>query len=238
MVQAGHKQLCHGDFGTVTRESKKDPAGPGRFVDTWVGPKPRTTFDGLLRAFKKKYKLDQSDYRHYRGSAEEAVGRVDPVAAYRFQQLSSRDLVRFEPYFHRLAMLGYDLRSYEGVDKFWRLSKAERDKLYYAVQDEERFKTRIRQDFFEEFRRHFDDFQERFSEFFEHFQESEPTFDPEDLEGHYRYLGLNQGATEAELKERYRTLAFRYHPDKGGDEERMKALNVSYAAVLRAVRAG
>ena len=229
----------------MSKKDEKDQAEegrspePGRHVDTWVGQKPGSTFDGLLRAFKKKYDLDQPDYRHYRGSAEDSpLSRVDPVAAYRFQQLSSRDLVRFEPYFHRLALLGYNLRSYEGVDKFWRLSKAERDKLYYVVQDKERFRTRIRQDFFEEFRRHFDDFQTRFAEFFEHFQESEPTFDPQDLEGHYRFLGLGKKATEAEIKERYRILAFRYHPDKGGDEERMKALNVSYAAVLRAAREG
>lgn len=221
----------------MTKKDGKDQADPGRFVDTWVGQKPGSTFDGLLRAFKKKYTLDQSDYRHFRGSAEDSpLGRVDPVAAYRFQRLSSGDLVRFEPYFHRLGLLGYNLKTFEGVDKFWRLSKKERDKLFYVVQDEERFKSRIRKDFFDEFRRHFDDFQQRFAEFFEDFQESEPTFDPEDLEAHYHFLGLSRTAAEAEVKERYRILAFRYHPDHGGDEEKMKGLNVAYAAVLREAR--
>ena len=222
----------------MSKEDEKDKARPGRVVDTWVGDKPRPSFEGWLRAFKKKYQIDPPDYRHYRGSADTAVGRVDPVAAYRFQQLSSRDLVRFEPYFHRLALLGYDLRSFAGVKGFWRLSQAERDKLYYVVQDEEKFRSRVRQDFFEGFRRHFQDFQERFAEFFEHFQESEPSFDPDDLEAHYRFLGLNPNATEAEIKERYRILAFRFHPDQGGDEEKMKGLNISYAAVLRVLKTG
>ena len=221
----------------MSNEDEKEKPRPGRILDTWVGEKPRPSFEGWLRTFRKKYQPDQPDYRHYRGSAPKTVSRVDPVAAYRFQQLSSRDLVRFEPYFHRLALLGYDLKSFAGVKSFWRLSPVERDKLYYVVQDQDRFRSQVRHDFFDEFRRHFKDFQERFSEFFEHFQESEPSFDPEDLEAHYRYMGIGKNATELEIKERYRILAFRFHPDQGGDEEKMKGLNVAYAAVLRAARA-
>ena len=36
----------------------------------------------------------------------------------------------------------------------------------------------------------------------------------------YDVLGVQKGATEAELKKAYRRLAMLHHPDRGGDEER------------------
>jgi len=221
----------------MTPKKKERSSRRGGLVDTWVGDKPRSTFEGWLRAFKKRYRPDQPDYRDLRGSKVQGVGRVDPVAAYRFQRLPAQDLVRFRNYFRQLALLGYDLGTFEGIDKFWRLKQTERDRLYYQVQDPDKFRKKVREDFFEEFRRHFTDFQKRFAEFFEHFQESEPSFNPDDLAAHYRFLGLSTQADVDQVKDRYRILAFKFHPDQGGDEDKMKALNIAYAAVLRAIRA-
>ena len=41
-------------------------------------------------------------------------------------------------------------------------------------------------------------------------------------------LGLAEGFTEDELKKKYRELSMKWHPDKGGDEEMMKQINVAY----------
>jgi hypothetical protein len=115
----------------VAEEKKKSRRG--LLVDAWVGEKPAPSFESWLWTFKKRYRLDQPDFRHYRRSAPETEANVDPVAAYRFQRLTAKERVRFEPYLKQLAQLGYDLRSYEGVDRFWRLSQAERDRLYYEI---------------------------------------------------------------------------------------------------------
>lgn len=40
-----------------------------------------------------------------------------------------------------------------------------------------------------------------------------------------------------ELKKRYRQLAFQYHPDRGGDEKAMKAINEEYAALSKKIAA-
>lgn len=42
-------------------------------------------------------------------------------------------------------------------------------------------------------------------------------------------LELNIGANEKEIKKAYRKLAHKYHPDKGGDEVKMKEVNEAYA---------
>lgn len=45
-------------------------------------------------------------------------------------------------------------------------------------------------------------------------------------------LGLQSGATDAEIKRAYRTMSRKYHPDTpNGDVERMKAINAAYAAL-------
>ncbi len=49
---------------------------------------------------------------------------------------------------------------------------------------------------------------------------------------YYRVLGATEDATARELERLYKRLAARRHPDKGGTEEEMKALNEAYA-VLR-----
>ena len=218
-------------------EYKKDqPSRPGKRIDVRIGEETEPLFARWLRAFKQRYKLDQPDYRDFRGSRTEGAGRVDPVAAYRFQRLTARDRIRFTQHTRELAKLGYDLRTYEGIDKFWRLSQAERDRLYYVCQDPEQFKDQVRRDFFDGFKAHFGDFQARFAEFFQDFQETEPSFDPDDLAAHYRCLGLSPDAPVEIVKDRYRALAYQYHPDHGGDEARMKALNIAYASVMRAAK--
>ncbi|HZA13984.1 MAG TPA: J domain-containing protein [Myxococcaceae bacterium] len=48
----------------------------------------------------------------------------------------------------------------------------------------------------------------------------------------YRVLGVSPLASPGEVKERYRELAFRTHPDRGGNAERMRELNLAYERVL------
>lgn len=52
----------------------------------------------------------------------------------------------------------------------------------------------------------------------------------------YRILGLNQGASDDEVKKAYRKLAKKYHPDANpGDktaEQRMKEINAAYDAII------
>ncbi|MBN2034470.1 MAG: DnaJ domain-containing protein [Deltaproteobacteria bacterium] len=51
---------------------------------------------------------------------------------------------------------------------------------------------------------------------------------------YYKTLGLSEDASEKEIKEAYRRLAFQYHPDRNQDPEssaRMKAFNEAYAVL-------
>jgi hypothetical protein len=51
----------------------------------------------------------------------------------------------------------------------------------------------------------------------------------------YALMGIAPGATEREIRNAYRRRARTLHPDKGGDEVAMKALNVAYKKLLAAV---
>ena len=49
---------------------------------------------------------------------------------------------------------------------------------------------------------------------------------------HYATLGVAPGATTAEIKAAYRALVKRHHPDAGGDQRTILALNAAWE-VLR-----
>src|ERR1700682_6764179 len=45
---------------------------------------------------------------------------------------------------------------------------------------------------------------------------------------YYDILGAEENASRREIERRYKRLASRHHPDRGGNEDRMKALNEAY----------
>ena len=47
-------------------------------------------------------------------------------------------------------------------------------------------------------------------------------------EDYYEILEISKSASQDEIKKAYRKLALRYHPDKGGDQEKFKKLNEAY----------
>jgi DnaJ-domain-containing protein 1 len=49
-------------------------------------------------------------------------------------------------------------------------------------------------------------------------------------------LGLPAHATPAQIKQRYRKLAKRYHPDLGGDPRQMQRLTAAYELLMREQR--
>ncbi len=56
-------------------------------------------------------------------------------------------------------------------------------------------------------------------------KESEPS------EDYYSILGAGEDDTREELERRFKRLAQRHHPDRGGDEERMKSLNEAWGVL-------
>jgi len=48
-----------------------------------------------------------------------------------------------------------------------------------------------------------------------------------------KLLGLDQDVTEQQIKKRYRVLAARYHPDKGGDEIRFIEIRQAYETLIK-----
>jgi curved DNA-binding protein len=48
---------------------------------------------------------------------------------------------------------------------------------------------------------------------------------------YYGTLGLKRGASDAEIKKAYRSLAMKHHPDRGGDEKKFKDLNAAYESL-------
>jgi len=49
-----------------------------------------------------------------------------------------------------------------------------------------------------------------------------------DTESYYKFLGVEKDATKKELKKKYRRLAMKMHPDRGGDPDKFKELNKVY----------
>jgi hypothetical protein len=57
----------------------------------------------------------------------------------------------------------------------------------------------------------------------------------------YAFLGASRTDSEVTLREKYRELARKFHPDRGGDATQMRRLNEAYEAILQhraQVRAG
>ncbi len=48
---------------------------------------------------------------------------------------------------------------------------------------------------------------------------------------YYATLGLKRGASDAEIKKAYRSLAMKHHPDRGGDEKKFKEISTAYDAL-------
>ena len=48
------------------------------------------------------------------------------------------------------------------------------------------------------------------------------------MKDYYQILGVAKNASVEEIKKAYRKLAHKYHPDKGGDEEKFKEINEAY----------
>jgi DnaJ-class molecular chaperone len=45
---------------------------------------------------------------------------------------------------------------------------------------------------------------------------------------YYTTLGLQRGASDAEIKKAYRSMAMKHHPDRGGDEKKFKEISQAY----------
>ncbi len=48
------------------------------------------------------------------------------------------------------------------------------------------------------------------------------------METYYNILGVNENATQEEIKKAYKKLAVQHHPDKGGNEETFKKISEAY----------
>jgi len=46
-------------------------------------------------------------------------------------------------------------------------------------------------------------------------------------------LGLPPNATRQQIKRRYRTLAKKYHPDRGGDQREMRRIITTYELLMK-----
>ena len=45
---------------------------------------------------------------------------------------------------------------------------------------------------------------------------------------YYSTLGLQRGASDADIKKAYRAMAMKHHPDRGGDEKKFKEISQAY----------
>ena len=45
---------------------------------------------------------------------------------------------------------------------------------------------------------------------------------------HYETLGVSKDADQKDIKKAFRKLASKHHPDKGGDPEQFKTVQVAY----------
>jgi len=45
---------------------------------------------------------------------------------------------------------------------------------------------------------------------------------------YYSILGLQKNATDQDIRKAYKKMSMKYHPDRGGDEEKFKLVNEAY----------
>jgi curved DNA-binding protein CbpA len=105
-------------------------------------------------------------------------------------------------------------RKKEYWENFWKQYESEfRQKNDYKVLDDETA---------EDWRKRGDEnFEEAWEEYKEKFEQDED----ENLAKYYRLLGLKQSATYDELRQRFRELALKYHPDKNKTKKIQAAKN-------------
>jgi len=53
------------------------------------------------------------------------------------------------------------------------------------------------------------------------------------MDNRYYILDMSGTPSIAEIKKQYRALALKNHPDRGGDPERMKEINLSYEYLMK-----
>ena len=53
------------------------------------------------------------------------------------------------------------------------------------------------------------------------------------MRNYYRILGLQNCSSLEEIKRAYRSLALKFHPDRGGNEEHMKVINEAYEYLVK-----
>ena len=66
------------------------------------------------------------------------------------------------------------------------------------------------------------------------FFEKKTATNQENTNNYYKILGVNENATEQDIKEAYRRLVHVYHPDKNdGDDKMFKKINEAYNALIK-----
>lgn len=53
------------------------------------------------------------------------------------------------------------------------------------------------------------------------------------MKNYYHILGLPNLSSILEVKSAYRKLALKFHPDRGGDQEKMKEINEAYEYIVK-----